>query len=81
MHRVAVAAHDAGCRRHVIGDDTVTAFARDLRRRIGDQVFGFGGEADDETWALFNTLRDRRKNVGVLCEFNIRNAAAKTKGW
>ena len=36
MHRVAVAAHDAGGRRDVVGDDPVAALARQLGAGVGD---------------------------------------------
>ena len=57
-HRVAVAAHDAGLRRHVIGDDPVAAFLRELGFGIADDILGFGGKADDELRPVALAMRD-----------------------
>ena len=45
---IAVAAHDAGLRRDVIGEDPVAAFGNELGLGIGGDVFGFGGKADHQ---------------------------------
>ena len=52
MNPVAVATHDAGCRRDVIGDDPVAALARELCLGVFDQIFRFGGKADHQRRAL-----------------------------
>ena len=47
-HGVLGAAHDAGRRADVVGEDPVGALARALGGGVGDDVVGLGGEADDE---------------------------------
>ena len=48
MHRVAIAAHHAGCRRNVIRHDPVAALALELFARVLDDMLGLGREADDQ---------------------------------
>src|SRR5260370_7309911 len=45
---VAVAAHDAGTRRDVIGADPVAALALKLGLGVVDQIFGLRGESDHQ---------------------------------
>ena len=66
MHGVAVAAHDAGAGRHVVGDDPVAALARELGLGVLDDVIGLGREADDEPRPAGVCVRDGRQDVGIL---------------
>src|SRR5215472_19305928 len=52
VNRVAVAAEGAGAGRNVVGEDPVAALALALRARVGDDVLGLGGKADNELRAV-----------------------------
>ena len=48
MNRVDIAAHDAGCRRHIVGNDPVAALLGKLGLGVGNDIVGLGGEANDQ---------------------------------
>src|SRR6476646_1710447 len=68
MHLRLVAAHGAGPRPHVVGDDPVGALGAALSGGVGDEVLGLGGEADDEARTLRVKARERGEDVRVLGE-------------
>ena len=67
-----VAAHGAGPRPDVVGDDPVGSLGAALGGGVLDQVLGLGGKADDEARPLGAGLGDGRQNVGVLRELELR---------
>jgi hypothetical protein len=67
MHLIVLAAEHAGAGRHVVGDDPVAALALQFGARVIEQLFGFGGKADDEARA-FLAMGQRRENIGILHE-------------
>ena len=75
MNRVGVAAHDAGLRRNVVGENPVAAFFGELRLGIGDDVIGLGGKADDEARPAGFAMRDGRQDIGILDQLERRRAA------
>ena len=76
MHRIHVAAHDAGGRRHVVGDDPVAALAQPLGLGMFDHVFGFGGKADHQRRpAAHRRCATRRQDVRVFRQRKLRRAA------
>ena len=78
VHRVAVAPHNAGRRRDIVGDDPVAALALALGAGICDHMLGLRGKADDEARPLRFALGDGRENVGVFDERKLRRAAASS---
>ena len=68
VDRVAVAAEGAGAGRHVVGEDPVAALARALGARVGDDVVGLGGKADDQAGRSLARRAIRGEDVGVLDE-------------
>ena len=75
MHLRLVAAHGAGPRPHVVGDDPVCALGAALGGGVGDQVLGLGGKADDEARTLGAGSCDRGEDVRVLGKLQRRLAA------
>ena len=75
MNGVAVAAHDAGRRRNIVGDDPVAALAGELRLGVGDDVVGLGRKAYDQPRPAGLAMRDGGEDVGVLHEFDGRRPA------
>ena len=74
MNGVAVAAHHAGRRRDVVGDDPVAALAREFCLGVLDQVFGLGGKADHQRRPLVAAVsrsspgcRDFRPAAAAAC--------------
>jgi len=65
--------------RYVVCDDEVAAFAEKLVLSVGDEVFGFGGEADEEAVEgelgadgaedVLGALEFEREGVGGLFDF------------
>ena len=68
-----VAAHRAGARRNVVGDDPVGALGAALLARVLDQVLRLGGKADDEARALRPGLCERREDVGIQAQLGARS--------
>ena len=66
VNGVAVAAHDAGLRRNVVGENPVAAFAGELGLGIGGDILGFGGKADHQFWPLRLAVGDGREDVGIF---------------
>ena len=62
---VGRAAHDAGFGADVVGENPVAAFAPQLGGGVGDDVVGFGGEADDQTRPVGAGAGERGQDVGV----------------
>src|SRR5436305_1912573 len=48
MNGVAIAAEDAGCGRHIVGEDPVAALAHALVAGVAEDILGLGGEADHQ---------------------------------
>ena len=71
-----VAPHDAGLRRYVVRHDPIAAFAGALILRVGDDVVGLRRKADHELRPLRFARRDRREDVGVLDQAELRAAVA-----
>ena len=63
---VIVCAEDIAA--HVVGDDEVEIFARAFGAGVGEQVFGFGGEAHGVGACLGRQCGDGRDYVRVLHE-------------
>ena len=66
MNRIAVAAHDAGFRRNIIGKNPVAAFLGELGFGVGDDVVGLRRKSDDERRAAGFAMGDRCQDVGIL---------------
>ena len=73
---VAVAAHDAGFRRHVVGENPVAGFANKLLLGVLDHMLGFRGEADHEPRAICSKMRNGREDVGIFNERKLRRELA-----
>ena len=78
MNRVAVAAHHAGRRRDIVGDDPVAALAREFGLGVVDQMLGLGGKADHQRRPPVPQFRDRRKDIGIFHQLQRRHAARKS---
>ena len=77
MHGVAVAAHDAGCRRHVVGDDPVGPFGLALLGGVFEHVLGLRGKADHQRRPHARTLGgDGLEDVRVLDQLEPRQGLA-----
>ncbi len=63
---VVVCAEDIAA--HVVGDDEVEVFARAFGAGVGEQVFGFGGEAHGVGACLGRQCGDGRDHVRILHE-------------
>ena len=75
VNRVGVAAHDAGLRRNVVGEDPVAALPGELHLGIGDDVVGFRGKSNDERRAAGFAVGDGRKDIRILDQRERRRAA------
>ena len=75
VNGIAVAAHDSGFGRDVIGEDPVAAFLQELRLGVGDDMIGLGGKTDDKARTAGLAMGDGGQNIGIFHQLDGRRPA------